>query len=97
VVFAYAANPPAPEIPAGAATPLTPTAGLISLTAVGREALRDTLGSVCINLRPKAVAIGGTTSAPDVVTVGGDGCKVARFVLSAQWGSWKRQASAPTR
>lgn len=84
--FAWAANPPDD----GTADPVVrpaPVAISISLSSQGRDVLEGSLGRACVSGRISALAIGGSESAPRVVTLRRGRCKSAQFVLSSDWGA----------
>ena len=96
--FAWGANPPDdPPSPAPIVQP-APVLLRISLTADGRDALSDALGSdACASGPISALSIGGKEGAPRVVTLPHGPCKAAQFVLSPAWGAAVSAKKAPRR
>lgn len=87
--FAWAANPPGTVI-ASMATPsilTTPSPVGVTLTAQGKSALRNALGSQCaVNSTLGAVNLGSTDTGPDVL-IQQKGCTMVRFIAVAAWAS----------
>lgn len=96
VAFAWGANPPDDESAAPVVQPV-PAIVTVSLTASGREALRDALGRACSAGRFRALAIGGTESRPRIVALPERGCRQTQFLLPAAWGAAAATRRAPTR
>lgn len=89
-VFTWGANPPQDDGRGPVVEP-APVAVRVSLTASGREALADALGGMeCANRPIEALAIGGTATAPKIVTLARGSCEAAQFVLSSEWGAATR-------
>jgi len=88
-LFAWAANPPAEvKVKASVATPAvltTPISATVTLTAEGRDALRDALGTDCSLSAPLAALELGKTDAGADVLVQQPGCAPARFIAVPGW------------
>lgn len=87
VLFTWGANPPDP--PATAAPIVRPDPVLVSvaLTAEGRETLGSALGAPCASSPVRALVIGGSETAPLIVTLPEHGCRAVQFVLQPEWGA----------
>lgn len=86
-VFAWAANPP-PDATASVVNPTvltTPTAGTLTLTDAGQQALSGKLG--CPAGVPLDVLRLGNTDAGTDVLIQASGCEPLRFVVVPAWGS----------
>jgi hypothetical protein len=94
--FTWGANPPDKAQSAAPIVQPAPVPVRISLTADGREALADALGGTgCATGSISALSLGGTESAPRVVTLPHGSCTAAQFVLSPDWGASLSQEKAP--
>jgi hypothetical protein len=87
--FAWAAKPP-DKVVTSMATPsvlTTPSSATVTLTAQGRSALRNALGSQCpITPALRAVILGDTDAGPDVLIQQTD-CNMVRFIAVSDWAS----------
>jgi hypothetical protein len=93
--FTWGANPPASNSRGPVLDP-KPVAVRISLTQAGREALADALGGGdCATGPIAALSIGGSETAPKVVTMPDATCTAAQFVLDSAWGAATREDEAP--
>jgi hypothetical protein len=89
--FTWGANPPEDTSSSATVEP-APVTVRVSLTEDGQDALADALGGGECAVAPiPALAIGGTRSAPKVVTLPHGTCKAAQFTLPAEWGAATRQ------
>jgi len=97
-LFAWGANPPAEATVPGPSVRSVPVEVRISLTDDGREALRAALGGGrCARPQIPALSIGGKEGAPLVVILPRRPCKVAQFLLAAEWGAVVSAKTAPGR
>jgi hypothetical protein len=92
--FAWAVHPKESkesksEPAAVAVAPKAPALVEVDLSHEGAEALADDLGSKCDPDAFEAVAVGGTAETPEVVSVPTAGCKLDRFVLTSEVGTYK--------
>lgn len=87
VVFTWGANPPDPTTASAPIVRPAPVLVSVSLTAEGREALSSALGEACANSPIRALAIGGTESAPLVITLPEHGCRAVQLNLQPEWGA----------
>jgi hypothetical protein len=85
-LFAWAANPPDGEAKDKPLVKPTPQRVTFTLTDAGRQTLSDALGATCVSGPIAALAIGGTSEAPLVVTLPQGGCKPVQFTLSSDLG-----------
>ncbi|HEX6152473.1 MAG TPA: hypothetical protein VFZ19_03020 [Solirubrobacterales bacterium] len=91
VTFAWAAHPEAEEAKASAPAVVAQAPALVEvdLGPEGIEAYADDLGGKCDLDALKAIAVGGSAEAPEVVTVPTEACELDRFVLNDEVGTYR--------
>ena len=95
--FTWGANPPESSTQAPVLDP-RPVAVQVSLTDQGRDALADALGGEeCATGAIAALSIGGSETAPKVVTLPDGTCTAAQFMLDPEWGAATREDEAPPK
>jgi hypothetical protein len=87
VAFTWGANPPAASATSDPIVRPAPALVSFTLTADGRDTLGSALGEGCARGAVRALVIGGSETAPLVVTLPERGCQAAQFVLQPQWGA----------
>jgi hypothetical protein len=95
VAFAWAANPPKNS----SASPVVnsqPMLVSVHLTHDGMAALRPPLGTECDESMLRALVIGGSQDAPDIVTLPEHACRSIRLVLSSELGLVLSSTTAPS-
>ena len=92
-VYAWAANPP-DAVKASMATPsvlTTPQTIYVTLTAEGKEALKNALGPHCAMASTLgALSLGDTDAGPDVL-IEQKGCNRVRFIAVFDWASVQKR------
>ncbi len=92
VAFAWAAHPEESEEtqgPQAAVVGTAPALVEVDLSHEGKEALADDLGKQCNADAVEAIAIGGSAESPELVSVPTEDCKLDRFVLTSEVGTYK--------
>lgn len=95
VAFAWAANPPKNSSATSIVNP-QPALVTVHLTHDGMAALRPPLGSGCDESMLRALVIGGSQDAPDIVTLPEHACRSIRLVLSSELGLVLSATNAPS-
>lgn len=88
-LFAYCTNPPKATSSAATTTSEVTAAPIVQvhLTSAGSQSLAPELGTRCDLSRLRAVIVGGTTAAPELVTLPAPGCHARRFTLTSSFGT----------
>jgi len=96
-LFAWATHSDETSIGAEEAVPKRPSPVIVRLSEKGRESLSPSLGSTCGTDRLRAIALGGTTGAVEMVTLPTPGCEPVRFTLTNSFGTAESEeiAQAP--